>query len=197
VAARHAAGTPETESSARLAAGTEAMVVDATAFRTIAMAAKGKAPGSIALAAVPSPCPAAPIPRPRATGALTPHASRAASPKLATSSPVSTCVGWGSGSGRWVKAVGLCLLSPPASREHLRREAARALHTACRAKVKTKQDRAPGQGQDKTRQVVGTGASAACVAWCVRAAATGAHGPCRSFLRPPPPVGSATERCLP
>eukprot|EP00962_Isochrysis_galbana_P046954 scaffold19031_cov110-Isochrysis_galbana.AAC.2 len=85
-----AAGRPATASRARRKGGMETITVEARAFDTIAIAAKGKAAGSTAVAAVPMPCPAAPIASPRATGDLTPVASSRARPKLATSRPVST-----------------------------------------------------------------------------------------------------------
>eukprot|EP00967_Tisochrysis_lutea_P136322 scaffold243085_cov36-Tisochrysis_lutea.AAC.5 len=85
-----AQGTPATLSKARRNIGMEQMMVETNALVTMAMAAKGKAARSTAVAAVPIPWPAEPIARPRATGSFTPSASRTARPKLATMSPVST-----------------------------------------------------------------------------------------------------------
>ena len=47
--------------------GTLTMTVLSAALSAIAMAANGKASGSLLIEAVPSPCPAAPMVRPRAT----------------------------------------------------------------------------------------------------------------------------------
>eukprot|EP00560_Eucampia_antarctica_P006126 CAMPEP_0197825020 /NCGR_PEP_ID=MMETSP1437-20131217/2170_1 /TAXON_ID=49252 ORGANISM="Eucampia antarctica, Strain CCMP1452" /NCGR_SAMPLE_ID=MMETSP1437 /ASSEMBLY_ACC=CAM_ASM_001096 /LENGTH=141 /DNA_ID=CAMNT_0043424853 /DNA_START=103 /DNA_END=528 /DNA_ORIENTATION=- len=65
-------------------------MVHADAVRAMDMAAKGKASGSLAKAAVPSPCAAAPMPNPRATASVMPNASKMAAPKLAPMSPVIT-----------------------------------------------------------------------------------------------------------
>mmetsp|Transcript_5203 Transcript_5203/g.14750 ORF Transcript_5203/g.14750 Transcript_5203/m.14750 type:complete len:245 (-) Transcript_5203:791-1525(-) len=75
---------------ASLTAGIEARTVAKTAVKTMLTAANGKASFSLDILAAPKLCPAAPRPRPRDTGSVTPQASRVLAPIMAANMPVST-----------------------------------------------------------------------------------------------------------
>ena len=72
--------------------GIDTATVAADAVRAMDIAANGNASFSLANAAVPNPCAAAPIPNPRATASRIPKTFNIADPKLAPIKPVMTTI---------------------------------------------------------------------------------------------------------
>lgn len=72
--------------------GIETATVAADAVNAIDIAANGNASFSFANAAVPNPCAAAPIPKPRATASCIPKVFNIIAPKLAPIKPVMTTI---------------------------------------------------------------------------------------------------------